>query len=226
VNNVPLQTITVGNKPVALAVGGSVAAPVAYVANYADRTVSQVNLVSGTTSATLPVGGQPTSVVLTSGGILWVGGAGFLTEINASNMSVVGTETVANRNILALSYSDQYGQLIVQSTDTTGAVYQDEMNPTAFSAGGTYAAIASRQISTLGTYTVRSQSVRAFTSTLASSSSLPINLPGAPPLVVQDGWAVVAATPTGFTITDVTGHLVLVSQTTTSRSPRSRWILT
>jgi hypothetical protein len=35
-------------------------------------------------------------------------------------------------------------------------------------------------------------------------------------LVVQDGWAVVTATPTGFTITDITGHVVLVSETTPS----------
>jgi C4-dicarboxylate transporter len=34
--------------------------------------------------------------------------------------------------------------------------------------------------------------------------------------VVQDGWAVVTATPTGFTITDASGHIVLVSETTPS----------
>ena len=40
--------------------------------------------------------------------------------------------------------------------------------------------------------------------------------PGAPPLVVQDGWAVVSATSTGFTITDASGRIVLVSETTPS----------
>ena len=47
---------------------------------------------------------------------------------------------------------------------------------------------------------------------------VPINttLPGAPPLVVQDGWAVVTATPTGFSITDASGHIVLASETTPS----------
>ena len=34
--------------------------------------------------------------------------------------------------------------------------------------------------------------------------------------MVQDGWAVVTATPTGFTITDASGHVVLVSETTPS----------
>jgi YVTN family beta-propeller protein len=210
----PVATVTVGKNPVALAVSAD--GTTGYVANYADSTVTEINLSTNTPTTTISVGGKPTSVALTSGGTLWVGGAGMLTQINASNMSVVGTETVPNRSIHALSYSNQYGQLIVHSTDTTGAVYQDEMAPAAFSAGGTYAAIASRKISTLGSYTIKSQNLKAFTSTLSTSSVLPITLPGAAPLVVQDGWVVIAATPTGFTITDISGHLVLVSQATPS----------
>ena len=137
-------------------------------------------------------------------------------QINTSTMSIVGTETAQMKNVIALSYSNSYGQLIIQSTDSTGAVYQDEMNPSSFTAGGTYTALASRSISTLGSYTVGSSNVRAFSSTAANSSAVPITLPGAPPLVVQDGWITVAATPTGFTITDVSGHIVLVNQTTAS----------
>jgi YVTN family beta-propeller protein len=210
----PVATVTVGRTPVALAVSSDGTA--GYVANYADSTVTKVNLSTNTPATTVSVGGKPTSVTLTFGGTLWVGGAGFLTEINASTMAVVGTESVPSRNIVALSYSDQLGQLIVQSTGSTGAVYQDEMNPASFTAGGTYAAIASHTVSTLGSYTVGSAHVRAFTSTLSKSGSLPINLPGAPPLVVQDNWAVVTATPTGFTITDASGHEVLVSEKTPS----------
>jgi YVTN family beta-propeller protein len=210
----PVATVTVGNNPVALAVSSD--GTTGYVANYADSTVTQINLSTNTPTTTISVGGKPTSVALTSGGTLWAGGAGFLTQVNASNMSVVGTETVPSRGIHALSFSDQIGQLVVQSNDTTGAVYQDEMDPAAFVAGGTYAAIASRTISALGTYTVRSQNLKAFTSTLSTSSVLPITLPGAGPLVVQDGWLVVAATPTGFTITDISGHQVLISQATAS----------
>jgi YVTN family beta-propeller protein len=214
VNAVLATTITVGNHPVALAISAD--NKTAYVANYGDSTVSQVSLTTNTVTATVAVGGQPTSVTITSGGTLWAGGAGFLTQINTSNMSVVGTETAYVMNIVALSYTDQLSQLIIQSTDSTGAVYEDEMNPTAFAAGGTYSALASHNVSTLGTYTSGSTQIRAFTSTLSSSSSIPINLPGAPPLVVQDGWAVITATPTGFTITDASGHVVLVSETTPS----------
>ena len=34
--------------------------------------------------------------------------------------------------------------------------------------------------------------------------------------MVQDGWAVVTATPTGFTITDLSGQIVLISEKTPS----------
>jgi YVTN family beta-propeller protein len=210
----PIATVTVGNRPVAVAVSADSSA--AYVANYADSTISRVNLSTNTPTGTVTVGGRPTSVTLASDGTLWVGGAGFLSKVNTSTMTVTGTETVQNKNIIALSYSNTLGQLIVQSNDTTGAVYQDEMNPTSFSAGGTYAALSSHTVSTLGSYPVGSLQVRAFTSTLSQSSSLPINLPGAPPLVVQDDWLVVTATPTGFTVTDANDHIVLISQTTAS----------
>ncbi len=59
--------------------------------------------------------------------------------------------------------------------------------------------------------------VRGFTETVSQSFvQVNTNKPGAPPLVVQDGWAVVTATPTGFTITDAADHEVLVSETTPS----------
>ncbi len=214
INRDALATITVGNQPIALATAADGSA--AYVANYTDKTVSRIDLSTNAVTSTVAVGGNPTSVSLTAGGTLWVGGAGFLTQVNASTMSIVGTEAVPNKNIVALAYSDPYGQLIVQSTDSSGTVYQDEMNPSSFTAGGAYTVLASHNISTLGSYLVGAQSIRAFSSTASRSNNMPATLPGAPPIVVQDGWVVIAATPTGFTITDVSGHVVLVSQTTAS----------
>lgn len=214
VNDVTVATVTVGNRPVALAATAD--GSYAYVANYADGTVTRVDLHALTPSTPISVGGSPTSVALTSGGTLWVGGAGFLTEINTSTMSVVGTESVAGKTILALGFSDQVNELIATSTDTSGNVHADELSPSTFHGGGTYTPVASHQISTLGTYQVNGQQIRAFTSTLAGTTFLNTDQVGAPPLVVQDGWAVVTATPTGFTITDASGHLVLVSETTPS----------
>jgi hypothetical protein len=94
-------------------------------------------------------------------------------------------------------------------------VYADEINPSTVQAGGVYTPLASNMVSSVGTYAT----VRAYTATLASASRgnlLNINQVGAPPLVVQDGWAVVTATPTGFSITDITGKVVLVSEKTPS----------
>lgn len=216
VNNSVITTVTVGTQPVAVVTAADGSA--AYVANYKDSTVSRIDLKTDTVTATVAVGGSPTSVALTSAGILWVGGAGFLTEINTSTMAVTGTESVASKTIIALGYSDSLSELFATSVDASNNVIADEISPSTFSAGGSYSPIASHTISTLGTYTRQpsGQVVRAFTSTLANNTSISSILAGAPPLVVQDGWAVVTATPTGFTITDATGHVVLVSETTPS----------
>jgi YVTN family beta-propeller protein len=218
VNKDLLFNVTVGNQPVALVTSST--GSTAYVANYTDSTVTEVNLSTGAATATVAVGGHPTSVALTSGGTLWVGGVGFLTEINTSNMSVTGTETVSGKTIVSLGYTDAYNELIISSVDTSGNVYAEELTSSTFQAGGTYAPTASQVVSTVGTYVnpVTQQSVQGYSATLATVAHpvLNTNQPGAPPLVVQDGWAVVTATPTGFTITDASSNEVLVSQTTSS----------
>ncbi len=216
VNNTMLTNITVGNQLVALAVSSD--GNTAYVANYKDNTISVVNLTAETVTGTIAVSGQPTSVALTSSGTLWVGGVGFLTEINTSSMTVTATETVSGKTIVALGYSDSVGQIVATTVDGSNNVYADEIDPASVTAGGTYTPLASNKISSLGTHlNAQTQAqVRSFTSTLANQNILNTNQAGAPPLVVQDGWAVVTATPTGFTITDITGKIVLVSEQTPS----------
>lgn len=216
-NDTVLSTVTVGNEPVALAVSSD--GTTAYVANYGDSTVTKVNLITDTPVTTIAVGGQPTSVALTAAGVLWVGGVGFLTEINTQGMSVIATESTSGRTIAGLGFSDAENELIATSTVGTGNVSIDEISPSSVQTGGPYATVASHSVSTLGTFynpRIQAQSF-GFTSTL-TSSLIPINTAqaGAPPLVVQDGWAVVTATPTGFSITDASGHVVLVSETTPS----------
>jgi len=211
-----ISTVTVGNQPVALVVSSDGSA--AYVANYTDGTVTRVNLASEAATATVAVGGHPTSVALTAAGTLWVGGAGFLTLVNAPTMSVVATEPVIGKTISSLAYSDSENELVATSVDTGGNVYTDEISPAAFHAGGTYTPLASHTISSLGTHldTATGAEVQSYTATLARGSAFNRIQVGAPPLVVQDGWAAVTATPTGFTITDISGHEVLVSETTPS----------
>jgi len=216
VNDVLLYNVAVGNQPVALAVNS--AGTTAYVANYKDSTVTEVNLTTGAAAGTVAVGGKPTSITLTAAGTLWVGGVGFLTEINASTLTVTATETAAGKTIVALGYSDQVGRLAATTVDGSGNVYVDEVSPSSVKAGGTYTPAASTAASSLGTHlnTKTEADVQSFTGTLASESIINTNQVGAPPLVVQDGWAVFTATPTGFTVSDISGNVVLFSEKTPS----------
>ncbi len=214
-----LSTITVGNEPVALAVSSD--GSYAYVANYADSTVTQVNLNTDSATATVAVGGKPASVALTSSGNLWVGGVGFITEINTQTMSVAATQSTNGETIAALGFGDALNELVTTTVDASGAVSIDEIGPSSVQSGTTYTPLASRTVSALGTYTIpeTQTQVRGFTATVTTAAPpvlINTDQPGAPPIVVQDGWAVVTATPTGFSITDLSGHIVLVSETTPS----------
>ena len=215
-NDDPIFTVTVGNQPVALVVSSD--GSTGYVANYADGTVTEVNLTTYTPVTTVPVGGQPTSIALTATGTLWVGGVGFLTEINTQNMSVVATESTGGKTIVALGYSDQVGQIVAVSVDSSGNVYDDQLNPANVTARGTYTPLNSVVVSTLGTHldTSTDEEVRSFTDILASTPTLSVNQPGGPPLVVYDAWVAVTATPSGFTITDIADNYVFASVPTPS----------
>lgn len=183
VNRQALASITVGNHPVALAISSSTA----YVANYSDSTVTSIALNGGDATTTVAVGGQPTSLALTSGGTLWVGGVGFLTEINAATMQVVATEPTPGKSIASIGYSDEEGQIIATTVDSSGNVYSDQINPASVVQGGSYQPLASNLISSLGTHlnTRTNQYIQAYTATLASAPAVNPIQPGAPPLVVQ-----------------------------------------
>jgi hypothetical protein len=132
-------------------------------------------------------------------------------------MSVVATEAVTNKTIVALGFSNSVNQLVATTVDTSGNVYTDEITPSTVLTGGVYAPLASNMVSSVGTY----GTVRAYTATLASTSRgngnlLNTNQVGSPPLVVYDAWVAVTATPTGFTITDIADNYVFDSVSTPS----------
>jgi YVTN family beta-propeller protein len=216
VNDVALSSITVGNQPVALAVSSD--GTTAYVANYGDSTLTKVSLSSGTATTTIPLVGKPTSVVLSAAGSLWVGGVGFLTQINPQTMTSVASQNLSARTIVALGFSDAVNRLVATSTNSAGEVFSDNISAATFASSSTYAPATSLQVSSLGTHynTNAHANVQSFSGTLASSAVINLNQVGAPPLVVQDGWAVITATPTGFSVTDITGNVVLISEQTPS----------
>jgi YVTN family beta-propeller protein len=88
-----LATVPVGHDPVMVAVlqDGSRA----YVANYADSTVSVVNLTSNTVTATIPVVGRPIYIAATTGtptGKVYVVSADIIAPNKNSVMTVIRTD--------------------------------------------------------------------------------------------------------------------------------------
>jgi hypothetical protein len=68
---------------------------------------------------------------------------------------------------------------------------------------------ASHQISSLGTYyNNQNQNVRAYARVAVNSSVT--TQTASPTLVVNDGWAAISATPTGFAVTDLSTHVVVM----------------
>jgi DNA-binding beta-propeller fold protein YncE len=214
INNDVLSTVQVGNHPDAIAVSSD--GSTAYVANYSDGTITSVALSTATVGSTIGVGGDPTSLALTSSGTLWVGGNNFLTDVNTQNMTVVSTISTGGKSLVALGYSDEVNQLSVTAIENNN-VYVDQINPSTIMSSG-YQPVASTQVSSLGThFDSHTQAyISSFTNTLASSPALNPDIPGAGPLVVHDGWAVISAMPTGFSVSDLDSKKVLFSVTTPS----------
>ncbi len=216
VNDNAVLTLPVGEQPDAVVVSSNGSA--AYVANYGSSTVTSINLSAGTVGTTVAVGGQPTSVALSASGTLWVGGVGFLTEINTNTMTVVTTQVIPGKSIIGLAYSDLQNQVVATTSDASGNVYSEQISPSSVAAGKAYSPDVSNKVSSLALHydALARTNVQAFTSTMANSGSLNPNQTGAPPLVVQDGWVAITATPTGFTVTDITSGQVLISEKTPS----------
>ncbi len=89
-----LATVSVGRSPIMVAVLQD--GTRAYVANYADSTVSVVNLTSNTVTATIPVVGRPIYIAATQGtptGKVYVVSADTISPNKNSVMTVIRTDT-------------------------------------------------------------------------------------------------------------------------------------
>jgi len=210
VNNVVLSTIAVGQTPTGIALSPDRSK--AYIANYGSGTVTEIDLNAMTVIATVSVGGEPTSVSTASDGSVWVGGNGYVAKLNGT-LGIIGTYSTGGKTVLSLQVSNSTGVLSATMADSSGNVLLDEVNMSGTVQTSSYVTYASHQISTLGTYfNNQNQSTRAYARVLVNSSST--TQTATPTLVVNDGWAVITATPTGFAVTDLTGHIVLMQATT------------
>ena len=180
------------------------------MANYGDGTVSEVDLNAMRVVATAAVGGHPTSVSTASDGSVWVGGNGYIAKLSGS-LSSVGTYSTGGKTVLSLQVSDGVSELAATMADVNGNVFLDEVNTSSTVQNNSYVTNASHQISSWGTYcNNQNQSVRAYARLNVNSSVTTQN----PTLVVSDGWAAISATPTGFAVTDLNTHAVVMQANT------------
>jgi YVTN family beta-propeller protein len=114
----PSGTVTVGRQPVAATINS--AQTMAYVANYADGTISEVNLSTLQQTRTIPVMSHPASVTFDTNGNLWVGGQGAVMNVDVIHWLVASSEPV-NGTINGMSY-DQSTGLLVQTMLQNGSV--------------------------------------------------------------------------------------------------------
>jgi hypothetical protein len=88
----PSGTVAVGNQPVAAAINS--AETMAYIANYQDGTISEVDLQNLLQTRVLSVMAHPTSVTFDSSGNLWIGGQGSISKVNLSSWTVASSSPV------------------------------------------------------------------------------------------------------------------------------------
>jgi YVTN family beta-propeller protein len=114
----PSGTASVGHQPVAAAINRT--ETFAYVANYADNTVSEVNLSNLQQTRTIAVMTHPSSLTFDTSGNLWVGGQGSVMMISIPSWAVASTSTV-NGTITGMNF-DPSTSLLVETTLQNGSV--------------------------------------------------------------------------------------------------------
>ncbi|MGD0832091.1 MAG: hypothetical protein ABR907_14200 [Terracidiphilus sp.] len=107
----PSGTVVVGSQPVAAVINP--AGTLAYIANYASGTISEISLQSVQETRTLAVAAHPTSVAFDSNGNLWVGGQGNLQLINLPNWSIWKSFAI-DGTVTGMSYDTTQGAFVAQ----------------------------------------------------------------------------------------------------------------
>jgi len=105
----PVGTISVGNHPVAAVISPS--ETMAYIANYDDGTISEVDLVGLIQTKTIRVMDHPASLAFDSNWNLWVGGQGSVVNVNVSGW-FIASSTPVNGTVTGMSYDTQQGALV------------------------------------------------------------------------------------------------------------------
>jgi YVTN family beta-propeller protein len=203
VNNVLVATIGVGSQPVAVALNSG--ATYAYVAEYGDGKLYEINLSNNTVSRSTTVGTAAQSVAVDpSGSAVWVGGSGYLKEVALSSFSVSNTVSVSGT---VTSVAPSNGQ--------NALVYSLVTNPCC-SGGSTYTANELQLSNLSGSGTYGNSSAYAYSQSVIGQS-LPNTSVSPEGCAVSVKWGNgmgACATATGFVVYDIVSNQQIMSGTT------------
>jgi DNA-binding beta-propeller fold protein YncE len=222
----PSGTVTVGTSPVAAVINP--AGTLAYIANYASGTISEVSLSGVQVTRTLAVGTHPVSVAFDSGGNLWVGGQGYLETVSITNWKV-GTTFAVNGTVTGMSYDTGSGNMVASlmqngaasapSKVITGTTGTTEADAIAYSkvVGVSYSTTSLISVANGSASSTSEVSDTApyVSSSLASSLAFPAQNAFTPPIYSSsNGDLVASANGTSFTVSAISTGNVLISGTT------------
>jgi DNA-binding beta-propeller fold protein YncE len=216
----PTGTVSVGTQPVAAVIDSS--GTTAYIANYGDGSISQIDLSSVSVSRTLSINPHPTSVSFDSNGNLWVGGQGYLQLINLTNWSVSSTFAV-DGTVTGMNYDTKLGNMVVSLLKNGSSV--SPVNGITAAAQIAYSATSGTSYSTYAQVNVASGNTVAIGASgdaspyLGSALATSLAFPGQTafsPLIYKSSTQDLVATAAGntFTVSEVsTGKTLLTGST-------------
>jgi YVTN family beta-propeller protein len=197
VNGGSLATISVGSQPLALFLGPLGSPRYAYVANYGGGTVSQVNLTTDSVTGTVTVGSNPMALALDpSGTSFWVGGLNYISQVSTSNLSVLRTYSVSGQ-VTSLVIAGQQDALMY--TVVSGSNFQ----------------VSQSKLST-GAFVQRYAQTPTANYSCQGCNTTPLALL-ASGMIVSTNYSnngIVAATPTGFVVLDLSSKKVVMQGST------------
>jgi hypothetical protein len=205
-------TVTVGAQPVAVQVKSDNSA--AWVADYGDGTIDQINLNTPSVSKVIVVGSHPAALAYdATNNLLWVGGYNYIAKVDLSSFAIAGTISVSGQ-VTSLGLSSAQNQVI--ATVVTGGVSNpyNALNYTESSGSSI------QQFSTSNMTSIATNSTGGSADTYKSytmNGSLPnvALLPNG--TVVSANYKndlAVCATPTGFAVIDVASHSTIMQGST------------
>jgi hypothetical protein len=218
----PHGTVYVGHHPVAAVVSQGSQTPFAYVANYDDGTISEVNLTSLQQTRMLQVMPHPTSLAWGQNGALWVGGQGAAQQINISTWST-GPSHAVDGTISGMAYDLTQGALVFSllqnGSSSSPSAGRTMANLIAYnsSPNSSYTATGVMTLSNgaLTGATVMTDTAAYSASSLKSYLAFPAQTAFVPPIVTANGGDVIAtATGNAFTVSIISTGSVLIRGTT------------